>query len=645
MPTEAFYDGQQDYLAKLNSMWGQSALGLRTDLAASGGSELMGHSYPEAPAYLKTVSDILNGEEVSLNRFLSDVQIADVQAGTLLRDVTAAIIDAHGSGVAHLRYQPGKYLITMVEGTPLVSLAARSGVSVIGHSATLYDSRVYTNPAVLSPVFEFNACNDVKIIGLDYKGLPVASPSDPVNGVGYLGATFVNLKNGCENIMVAAKLVDLRYGVRSGDYATPADGYNKNLRIRLKTLRCGYPQAHYLAEDLKADIYAEFSHRSSYLAGVKGFDVNVRFKNQYLAPIQVLLTDATTNGNAYPTGSSRGCSAGRVWAQDMGSTSFVANSWAAGISLSRVDPGTIFEDIGVHVHVVASDTVASTVGAFVLNSAANVYQPSYPFNWEQTIALKDIRVSGLVDRSAQTIATHGVGEFYVGAVDTGTHFATVSGFDVDGLRIINGAGANPHPLYFQVPGLVGPANFSRCDFGNYQLEFKSNTVSPINFNDCAPIVSTSVNSSDDGAVDFSNTGVTSLLQPMLNASFQNSPFMGAVMRDRTVVRDIALAGASVSMVGIIPPGALLLGVSGKLKSTITGASGFQVGVAGDLTRFADQALVAIGSAFTPQQSAATEVGARFYRVYTDLVVTAKTANFTGGVMRLAVHYLSFTPPA
>lgn len=42
MTLPAFYDGQADYLAKLNAMWGQSALAVRTDLAASGGAALVG---------------------------------------------------------------------------------------------------------------------------------------------------------------------------------------------------------------------------------------------------------------------------------------------------------------------------------------------------------------------------------------------------------------------------------------------------------------------------------------------------------------------------------------------------------------------------------------------------------------------------
>lgn len=600
-------------------------------LAMAGGASKIGTQLAASGAALIDLETLLNLRAVTPKQFGA--------VGDGVADDTTALVKMFSSGSKAFDLLNKRYKISMTEGSPLISMVGAENIRIFGDGAVIYDPHVYTNSVVLTPVFLFDACKKVKVLGVDYEGVPLAAPLNAANGIGYQGATLVRLINGCDDIEVESSPKYLRYGVLSGDYSTPALGYNKKIRTRLKTLQCGYPIAHYLAEDVDADIYAEGSHRTAYLAGVKGFQLNARFKDQYIAPVQVLITDAMT-GN----GTSRGASAGRVYARDMGSTQWTANSHCVGISLSRVDPGTTFEDIDVHVHVVASDTVAATLGGFTINSGVNFIQPSYPFNWEQSIVLKNIRVSGVVDRSAQTVVTHGIGELYINTLDSGAHYATVSGLDLSGLQIINGSGANPRALYCLVPGLIDRANVSGCNFGNYTLAFSSNPTAPINFINCAPITRSNSNSGDLGAVNFVNTHVTAIGQPLTNTTFNNSNYMGAGVQFRTIIKDIVLNGASVSSVGAIPPGAMLLGVEGKVTSAITGSSGFQVGVAGDPARFADSVATASGSAFTPQQSAATEVGARYYRAYTDIVVTAKGADFAGGSIRVALQYLQFNPP-
>ena len=55
-------------------------------------------------------------------------------------------------------------------------------------------------------------------------------------------------------------------------------------------------------------------------------------------------------------------------AHDLDSKLFVANSHCAAVSLSRADPGTVFSDLNFDVYVKASDTVASTLGGFRMDS-------------------------------------------------------------------------------------------------------------------------------------------------------------------------------------------------------------------------------------------------------------------------------------
>lgn len=57
MTLPAFYDGQADYLAKLNAMWGDSALALRTDLVEPGGAARVGFTQTGDGGAARTVQD------------------------------------------------------------------------------------------------------------------------------------------------------------------------------------------------------------------------------------------------------------------------------------------------------------------------------------------------------------------------------------------------------------------------------------------------------------------------------------------------------------------------------------------------------------------------------------------------------------
>lgn len=70
---------------------------LRQELSGSGqneGSELVGYKDPVAPAYLKTVSDIINADTVSVMRFIDSSKHAALYAGTSTEDFTANVNEA-----------------------------------------------------------------------------------------------------------------------------------------------------------------------------------------------------------------------------------------------------------------------------------------------------------------------------------------------------------------------------------------------------------------------------------------------------------------------------------------------------------------------------------------------------------------------
>jgi hypothetical protein len=410
---------------------------------------------PKTDSGARSTPDLSRGA-VTPHDFMSAEQRQAVSARARTHDITQAVAQMFMSGARNFFFPPGDYPIFMKEGSPLVRLVHKRGIVIRGQDALLYDPLTYTSEA-LSPVFELESCSDVSISGLDYEGMPIVTPSDPDRGVGYRGATFVNLKSGCSQVEVQASLKHLRYGVRSGDYVRPEHGNNRNIRTILKTYRCGYPIAHYLAEHISAILHTEASHRSAYLAGVHNFDVQANFKDQLIAPIQVIVTDAIE-----APGRSRGCSSGKVVARDMGSTMFVPNSWCAGIALSRVDPGTVFEDLAFEVHATGTDRVATTLGAFVIVSGANRYMPAYDHNWEQSITLRRITVRGTLNRSAQTVPGNSAGDLYIKTFDSPNHYATVEALDISQLNIIAGKGRPT--VHCVVPGLSSSrgATFAMC---------------------------------------------------------------------------------------------------------------------------------------------------------------------------------------
>lgn len=401
--------------------------------------------------------------------------------GDGVTDDTLALMKMFSAGSNLFDMKSGRYLIRIPEKSSLHIFKSLKHLRITGNSAVIYDTRHYTADSITA-IFMFDACADCKITGVSYEGIPLASPSDPKHGVGYLGATFVNLKNGCSNIEVNSILKHCRYGVRSGDYEDSAQGYNSGIKTVLQTYRCGYPVAHYLADNVIVDVNAVESHRSVYLAGVHHGTVNAKFKDQHIAPIQVILSDSKTG-----KGTSRGCADLKINAQDLGSTKFTENSWAAGISLSRVDPGTIFENIDFNILIIGTDTIATTLGAFIINSIAKIYQPSYVHNWESTISLKNIKITGVVNRSSQTLPTHGVGELYIRADDGPMHAATVTSLNFDRLEIINGSGRNPQPLSCVTRNVTDRVSLKYCNFGNYALNFVGRTKASFDFVDCAPI--------------------------------------------------------------------------------------------------------------------------------------------------------------
>ena len=611
--------------------------------AASSMADFRGEATKMASAFSQPSAGVIDG--LFNNKVESFVSVKDFGAkGDGVTDDTAAIQAAHAASMA-VFYPDGVYRISWREGTSLISYTSKDHIRIIGHGAKLYDKRNYANGSI-SSIFSFNGCKDIVIDGLNYEGQPLPSKSNPTSGVGYLGATFVNLSSGCDGITVNADLKYLRYGIRGGDYTDYRKGTNNQIQCNLTTFECGYGAALYLTDGVDLNIHSESGHRTAYLAGVRGGRVRAYFKNNYIAPIQVLVTDATTNGLPYPNGISRGCSDLDIVAHDLGSTTYVVDSFCAGISMSRGDAETTFENLKFDISVRSDDTTASRLSAFALFNNFTPYQPSYLNNWSQKFYFKNITITGIIDRSSQTVEENkSNGEIYIYAFSSGSNYGTIQGIDIKNFKYYPGKGVKTRGFYFFAPGLIGDSSISDCDFGtetpvtiatnstsnlsirNTQMRgcYISSSDSPYNshiiFLDCIIADSTYLPYNNK---TFINTTIKSTREPMCTR----------------IIDSPVLSGTNINLKNAIPPGVVVLGITADVKTAITGTPTWDLGIATDTTCYASNVATAKGTSATSVNTSNPSSGSMNYKTYTDLVITSKTSNFTGGQIRITIRFVS-----
>jgi hypothetical protein len=100
----------------------------------------------------------------------------------------------------------------------------------------------------------------------------------------------------------------------------------------------------------------------------------------------------------------------------------------------------------------------------------------------------------------------------------------------------------------------------------------------------------------------------------------------------------AMSGATITLTNIIPAGAVVVGVTCKVTTAITGATSFQLGTAGDPDRFG--ATIAIAAGTTSDNRDWTSGTIECLPAATSLILTANDSNFTAGAVYVSVQYLS-----
>ena len=98
-----------------------------------------------------------------------------------------------------------------------------------------------------------------------------------------------------------------------------------------------------------------------------------------------------------------------------------------------------------------------------------------------------------------------------------------------------------------------------------------------------------------------------------------------------------MSGASVMRRRQIPANCIVFAVGAHVVTTITGATSYEVGVFGTLNQFGSGLSLLAGS------SNFGLIGPTAFYAATTLILTAAGSNFTGGAVRLSIHYMLADP--
>ncbi len=115
---------------------------------------------------------------------------------------------------------------------------------------------------------------------------------------------------------------------------------------------------------------------------------------------------------------------------------------------------------------------------------------------------------------------------------------------------------------------------------------------------------------------------------------------GANMSVQIATEDFSLPpAASAQTSSLIPDRAVVVGVTARVIEAVTGAPSWKLGVPGASGRYGTQ----IGAALNSELNGVSGSPVGYYGD-TPLMIEAESGAFTGGRVRLAVHYLKLTPP-
>lgn len=112
---------------------------------------------------------------------------------------------------------------------------------------------------------------------------------------------------------------------------------------------------------------------------------------------------------------------------------------------------------------------------------------------------------------------------------------------------------------------------------------------------------------------------------------------GAFSQLMVVEELLTMTGASVTSGIVIPNRAIVLGVSCRTVANITGATSYACGISGETSKFGSLLSVTAGG------TNMGVIGPQAFYADTPILITPAGGNFTGGSVRIAIHYLANQP--
>jgi Protein of unknown function (DUF2793) len=120
------------------------------------------------------------------------------------------------------------------------------------------------------------------------------------------------------------------------------------------------------------------------------------------------------------------------------------------------------------------------------------------------------------------------------------------------------------------------------------------------------------------------------------------PLVSAASGASTVLRvideTVTLSGAFTETTLLIPNRAIVLAVSTKVVSTVTGATSYECGIVTETSKFGGSLGIAVGS------SNVGVIGPTAFYSATPIRLTAVGGSFSGGSIRVSLHYIEVSAP-
>ena len=138
--------------------------------------------------------------------------------------------------------------------------------------------------------------------------------------------------------------------------------------------------------------------------------------------------------------------------------------------------------------------------------------------------------------------------------------------------------------------------------------------------------------SESGAAVFDGTDWRLIDQP-------TAPGGALTMLRQVEIDHVIGSGATSETAAFIPDKAIVFGVTARVIAEVTGATGWSLGVTGSPDRYG----AGIGTALNAFAHGVTGSPLAYFGG-SSLLLTAEGGDFTGGTVRIAVHYFELAPP-